>query len=58
MFLTVGFFVCPLICRGADVTIENMHQGFTHVFESTLLLLFVGEFHFQLSYVSFGLNKF
>ena len=35
MFLTVGFFVCPLICRGTDVSIENMHQGFTHVFEST-----------------------
>ena len=24
-----------MICRGTDVSIENMHQGFTHVFEST-----------------------
>lgn len=24
-----------LCCRGTDVSIENMHQGFTHVFEST-----------------------
>lgn len=22
-------------CRGKDVSAENMHQGFTHVFEST-----------------------
>ncbi|KAJ1268548.1 hypothetical protein BS78_07G143400, partial [Paspalum vaginatum] len=26
---------CSLIYRGTDVSIENMHQGFTHVFEST-----------------------
>jgi hypothetical protein len=33
------FFTCvsvvSLVCRGTDVSIENMHQGFTHVFEST-----------------------
>ncbi|KAK3160940.1 hypothetical protein QOZ80_1BG0068810 [Eleusine coracana subsp. coracana] len=28
-------FHCFHICRGTDVSIENMHQGFTHVFEST-----------------------
>lgn len=22
------------ICRGKDVSVENLHQGFTHVFES------------------------
>jgi len=35
LFLNFGFFICPLIRRGTDVSIENMHQGFTHVFEST-----------------------
>jgi len=24
-----------MYCRGTDVSAENMHQGFTHVFEST-----------------------
>lgn len=23
------------VCRGKDVSIENLHQGFTHVFESS-----------------------
>ncbi|CBI22834.3 unnamed protein product, partial [Vitis vinifera] len=27
--------VVPRRCGGKDVSIENMHQGFTHVFEST-----------------------
>jgi hypothetical protein len=29
------FSVVSWVCRGTDVSIENMHQGFTHVFEST-----------------------
>jgi len=24
-----------MYCRGKDVSAENLHQGFTHVFEST-----------------------
>lgn len=24
-----------IYCRGTDVSAENLHQGFTHVFEST-----------------------
>ena len=24
-----------MYCRGKDISAENMHQGFTHVFEST-----------------------
>lgn len=24
-----------MYCRGKDVSTENLHQGFTHVFEST-----------------------
>lgn len=35
LFQAVRFLMCTLICRGTDVSIENMHQGFTHVFEST-----------------------
>jgi hypothetical protein len=35
LFGAIRFLMCSLICRGTDVSIENMHQGFTHVFEST-----------------------
>jgi hypothetical protein len=35
LFPAAGFLICSMICRGTDVSIENMHQGFTHVFEST-----------------------
>jgi hypothetical protein len=32
---SINFSVVSFVCRGTDVSIENMHQGFTHVFEST-----------------------
>ena len=33
-YVLISFYECFVI-RGKDVSIENMHQGFTHIFEST-----------------------
>ncbi|GJN32155.1 hypothetical protein PR202_gb20635 [Eleusine coracana subsp. coracana] len=32
---SLSMLLCTVLCRGTDVSIENMHQGFTHVFETT-----------------------
>ena len=35
--MIILYIVFLLVCvnRGSDVSIENLHQGFTHIFEST-----------------------
>lgn len=36
IFFFFGFLIYFMCCnRGKDVSIENLHQGFTHIFEST-----------------------